>query len=130
MASGAFGESLSVVGITGTDTAASSDASPTDTTSTPSSDTSSTDASSSSTDTSSSSTDTTLAPAPAPAPYIVTFKSGVSDAQQQDDIAAANGTAGDAISVLHMYSPHVPRGGGLGRRANARSEFGRRLGDG
>src|SRR6185312_12569776 len=57
------------------------------------------------TDTSSSSTD-----ASSPVPYIVTFKSGVSDAQQQDDIAAANGTAGDAISVLHMYSLTFPAG--------------------
>jgi hypothetical protein len=39
MASGAFGETFSVVGTTGTDTTASSDASTTDTTSAPSSDT-------------------------------------------------------------------------------------------
>jgi uncharacterized repeat protein (TIGR01451 family) len=45
MASGAFGESLSVIGITGTDTAASSDVSPTATTSGASSDMTSTDTS-------------------------------------------------------------------------------------
>jgi len=49
-------------------------------------------------------------PPPESVPYIVTFKSGVADAQQQDDIAAANGTAGDAISVLHMYSLSFPVG--------------------
>src|SRR5207253_1646580 len=57
--------------------------------------------------TSSTSTDTSTA---APIPYIVTFKSGVSDTQQQDDITAANGTAGDAIAVLHMYSLTFPAG--------------------
>src|SRR5205823_558703 len=93
MASGAFGESLSVL-TTSTDTTASSSASTTDTTSAPSSDTS-TDASSSST------SPDTSAPAAGSVPYIATFKSGVSDAQQQGDIAAANGTAGNAISVLH-----------------------------
>src|SRR5690349_19581960 len=92
IASGAFGESLSVVGTTGTDTIAASSDATTDTTSAPSSDTTSTDASS--TDTSSSSTDTTSSPTPAPVAYIATFKSGVSDAQQQNDIAGANGTAG------------------------------------
>src|SRR5438067_1903677 len=51
MASGAFGDTFSVVGTTGTDTAASSGASTTDTTSTPSSDTSSTAASSTPTET-------------------------------------------------------------------------------
>src|SRR5438132_11836213 len=64
MASGAFGDTFSVVGTTGTDTSASSGASTTDTTSTPSTDTSSTDASSSSTSTDSS------APAPASVPYL------------------------------------------------------------
>src|SRR5207248_11041506 len=64
-----------------------------------------------STDTSSSSTSPgSSAPAAGSVPYIATFKSGVSDAQQQDDIAAANGTAGDAISVLHMYSLSFPAG--------------------
>src|SRR6267154_2758979 len=94
MASGAFGDTFSVI-TTSTDSTAASSASTTDTTSAPSSDTTAT------TDTSSSSTDTTSSsPAAGSVPYIVTFKSGVSDAQQQDDIAAANGTAGDAISVL------------------------------
>jgi len=55
-----------------------------------------------------SSTDTTTSQAASSVPYIVTFNSGVSDAQQQDDIAAANGTAGDPISVLHMYSLTFP----------------------
>src|SRR5947208_17121465 len=53
MASGAFGDTFSVVGTTGTDTTASSDASTTDTTSAPSSDTTGT------TDTSSNATDPT-----------------------------------------------------------------------
>src|SRR3954464_4050552 len=101
MASGALGDTFSVVGTTDTNTTASSDASTTDTSSAPSSDTTATtDTSSSSTDTSSSSTDTTSsAPAAGSVPYIATFKSGVSDARQQNDIAAANGTPGDAISV-------------------------------
>src|SRR5439155_13214764 len=43
-------------------------------------------------------------------PYIVTFKDGVSDATQQADIAAANGTPGDAIAVLSMYSLTFPAG--------------------
>src|SRR5436190_9177809 len=107
MASGALGESLSIVG-TSTDTTASS-ASTTDTTSAPSDSTDT--SSSSSTDTSSDSTSANnSAPAPGMIPYIVTFKSGVSDAQQQADIADANGTAGDAISVLHMYSLSFPAG--------------------
>src|SRR5437763_8132690 len=76
MASGAFGDTFSVL-TTSTDTTASSSASTTDTTSTPSSDTSSTDTTT--TDTSSSSTDTS-APAAGTVPYIATFKSGVSDA--------------------------------------------------
>src|SRR3954468_19968212 len=75
MASGALGDTFSVVGTTGTDTPASSDASTTDTTSAPSSaPPATTDPSSSSTDTtattdaaSSSSTGTA-----APVPYIVT----------------------------------------------------------
>src|SRR5690242_10337089 len=105
MASGAFGDTFSIV-TTGNDTTAASDASTTDTTSasstdaTTSTDTSSTTTDTSSTDTSStdtSSTTTDTTPTPTPVPYIVTFKGGVSDAQQQDDIAAANGTAGDAI---------------------------------
>jgi hypothetical protein len=98
MASGAFGETLSVLGTTSTDTTAASSDATTDTTAAPSSDTTSTDTSSSSTD------------SPASVPYIVMFKSGVSDARQQDDIAAANGVAGDAISVLHMYSLSFPAG--------------------
>src|SRR5438270_297423 len=107
MASGAFGESLSVL-TTSTDTTPASSAATTDTTSAPSSDTSSSDTS---TDTSSSSTSPdTSAPAPGSVPYIATFKSGGSDAQQQADIAGANGTAGDAISVLHMYSLTFPAG--------------------
>src|SRR4051795_9238562 len=107
MASGAFGDTFSVL-TTSTDTTASSSASTTDTTSAPSSDTSSSDTS---TDTSSSSTSPdTSAPAAGSVPYIATFKSGVSDTQQQDDIAAAKGTAGDAISVLHMYSLSFPAG--------------------
>src|SRR6266404_5900138 len=77
MASGAFRDTFSVVGTTETDTTTSSGASNNDTISTPSPDTSSTDASSSSTSTDSS------APAPGSVPYIATFKSGVSDAQQQ-----------------------------------------------
>src|SRR5947207_12551720 len=87
MASGALGESLSIVG-TSTDTTASS-ASTTDTTSAPS-DSTDTSSSSSSTDTSSDSTSTdNSAPAPGTIPYIVTFKSSVSNAQQQADIAGA-----------------------------------------
>src|SRR2546430_6118093 len=87
MASGALGESLSIVG-TSTDTTASS-ASTTDTTSAPSDSTdTSSSSSSSSTDTSSDSTSTaSSAPAAGTVPYIVTFKSGVSDSQQQADIA-------------------------------------------
>src|SRR4051794_12809644 len=113
--SGAFGGisplGLTSTGDTGIDTSAVSSA---DTgTSATATDTSSstTDSASSSTDTSSSSTDTTSSsPAAGSVPYIVTFKSGVSVAQQQDDIAAANGTAADAISVLHMYSLSFPTG--------------------
>src|SRR4051794_13245019 len=104
--SGAFGGisplGLTSTGDTGTDASAVSSAD-TGTSAT------ATDTSSSTTDTSSSSTDTTSSsPAAGSVPYIVTFKSGVSDAQQQDDIAAANGTVGDAISVLHMYSLTFP----------------------
>src|SRR5207248_9319176 len=40
--------------------------------------------------------------------YIATFKDGVSNGQQRADIAAANGTAGDAIDVLSMYSLTFP----------------------
>src|SRR5437879_4680463 len=111
MASGAFGDTFSVL-TTSTDTTPASSASTTDTTSASSSDTTATtDTSSSSTDTSSSSTDTTSsASAAGSVPYIATFKSGVSGAHQQNDIAAANGTAGDAISVLHMYSLSFPAG--------------------
>src|SRR3954469_12420231 len=113
--SGAFGGisplGLTSPGDTGTDTSAVSSA---DTgTSATATDTSSstTDSASSSTDTSSSSTDTTSSsPAAGSVPYIVTFKSGVSNTQQQDDIAAANGTAADAISVLRMYSLTFPAG--------------------
>ena len=107
--SGAFGGisplGLTSTGDTGTDASAVSSAD-TGTSATATDITSSTtDTASSSTDTSSGSTDTiSSSPAAGSVPYIVTFKSGVSDAQQQDDIAAANGTASDAISVLHMYS--------------------------
>ncbi len=51
MASGAFGETLSVLGTTSTDTTAATSDATTDTTAAPSSDTTSTDTSSSSTDT-------------------------------------------------------------------------------
>src|SRR5690242_5146799 len=106
MASGAFGDTFSVL-TTSTDTTPASSAATTDTTSAPS-DTSSSDTS---TDTSSGSTSTdSSAPAAGTVPYIATFKSGVSDAQQQDDIAAANGTAGDSIVPLHMYSLTFPAG--------------------
>src|SRR6478609_8550104 len=103
MASGAFGETLSVLGTTSTDTTAASSDATTDTTSAPSTDTSSDSAAT--TDASSSSTVST-----ASVPYIATFKSGVSDEQQQADIVAANGTAGDAIAPLHMYSLTFPSG--------------------
>src|SRR5947207_2470044 len=60
----------------------------------------------------STSTGTTTSPAPAGAPvsYIVTFKDNVPDARQRADITAANGTPGDAISVLSMYSLTFPAG--------------------
>src|SRR3954453_14768561 len=113
--SGAFGGisplGLTSTGDTGIDTSAVSSA---DTgTSATATDTSSstTDSASSSTDTSSSSTDTTSSsPAAGSVPYIVTFKSGVSDAQQQDEIAAGNGTGGNGRSVLGMCSPAFPAG--------------------
>src|SRR3954469_16871301 len=105
--SGAFGGisplGLTSTGDTGTDTSAVSSAD-TGTSAT------ATDTSSSTTDTSSSAASTDSAPPAGSVPYIATFKSGVSDAQQQDDIAAANGTAGDAIPVLHMYSISFPAG--------------------
>jgi hypothetical protein len=55
-------------------------------------------------------TTTSAIPSGPPVPYIVTFNSGVSDAQQQTDITDANGTPGDAISVLHMFSATFPAG--------------------
>ena len=103
MASGAFGDTFSVI-TTSTATTPGNSASTTDTTSAPS------DSSSTATDISSSSTATTTTATAAPVPYIATFKSGVSDAQQQADIAAANGTPGDAIAVLHMDSLTFPAG--------------------
>ncbi len=117
--SGAFGGisplGLTSTGDTGTGTSAVSSTN-TGTSTTASTDTSwaptttDTGSTASGTTSTASSTTTTTSQTASPVPYIVTFNSGVSDAQQRADIAAANGTPGDAIAPLHMYSLTFPAG--------------------
>src|SRR6266540_1016739 len=58
------------------------------------------------------STTTTTTSAGAPAPYIVSFADGVSDAAQRAEIVAAGGTPGDATPVLSIYALTFPAGTG------------------
>jgi hypothetical protein len=92
MASGAFGETLSVLGTTSTDTTPASSASTTDTTSAPS-----TDTASSSTDTSSSSTDTTTT-----ATYTPTITTDQQDYSPGSTvtITGSGWPAGDSVTVF------------------------------
>src|SRR5438045_3985199 len=126
MVSGAFGQTLALTDSTSDSTPVASDSSAaptTDATGASSTDATTTDSTASTTDTNpadaqygttgtTTSAATTTAPVPTgpPVSYIVTFKDGVSDAQQQSDITAAGGTPGDAISVLNMYSATFPAG--------------------
>jgi hypothetical protein len=102
-------------GATGTDSTSDSTSTSTGTgassTSTDTTDATTTDPATTSTDTTSTdSTTTDAAPTGPPVSYIVTFNDNVPDAKQRADIAAANGTPGDAISVLSMYSATFPAG--------------------
>src|SRR5438552_12971054 len=105
VASGAFGQVVETV--TGTDTTTAA----TDTTSASSTDTTSastTDTTPAGSQYGTSSTTTATTPTGAPVSYIVTFNDNVPDAKQRADMTAANGTPGDAISVLSMYSVTFP----------------------
>ena len=73
-------------------------------------DSTTTDATTPDATTTTASTATTTTPAGAPAPYIVSFADGVSDAAQRAEIVAAGGTPGDAIPVLSMYALTFPGG--------------------
>src|SRR5689334_3963414 len=126
--SGAFGDvsplTFSTSGSTDTTAATSSGDTSTDGTSSGATDATTTDATSTDSTTTDSTSGTSTAGTTqtdpsttsttpivgAPVSYIVTFKDGVSDTKQLADISAANGTPGDGIAVLNMYSATFPAG--------------------